>query len=656
MKKYGIIALLLGITAYAGNSRLLYTDQLHGMSTVTIYNNLQPLALPTSADTLVGRSTVDVLTNKSIDGLTNTITNVPGSGILPPFPRSTIATGTSSYVLINDASGYVSEEAALASTRGGTGVANTGNLTYGPSTYTFTSSGPVSVTYPTSGTLATLAGSEVLTNKTIALGSNNVTGNANSIVITDGSGVVTTSSVLQPGNGGTGVANGGNFTYGSNNLSLTTSGSTSLTLPTSGTVATLAGSEVLTNKTMDIGSNTFTGNANSVVITNGAGTVATSTVLPIGNGGTASTTALGGFNALSPLSTKGQILTHDGSNNVALPISTDGYVLTLNSGASNGVDWEAAPGATANDQSYELNNLGLSSVVASNIMTVNVLTKTGATPSGGSPVYVGFRSGDSTVGLYNVRSVASSLGLSTVAVGASFGTSSASEQPIYVYAIDNAGTVELALAGSQSFDEGKLHTTTAMSGSATSGNVLYSASARTNVPIRLVGRVKVTEATAGTYATAPSEISVTPLVSNAVPRSSVMVTTANGHGSSNTKIAKYSGIFENSGTAITYTSSSTNGDSFTINETGVYSITSIFISDSGTISGISRNSTQLTTDIYSITGSDALAYADESAGFTTAVVWTGILKSGDIIRVHDRGAAISSNQDRARFTITKVSN
>lgn len=55
--------------------------------------------------------------------------------------------------------------------------------------------------------------------------------------------------------GGTGVSNAGNLTYGSNNLTFTTSGSTSLTLPTSGTLYATGGalgtpsSGTLTNAT-----------------------------------------------------------------------------------------------------------------------------------------------------------------------------------------------------------------------------------------------------------------------------------------------------------------------------------------------------------------------------------------------------------------------
>jgi hypothetical protein len=327
----------------------------------------------------------------------------------------------------------------------------------------------------------------------------------------------------------------------------------------------------------------------------------------------------------------------------------------MNSGVANGLDWEVAPGAVASDQSYQISNLGLSSIVASNILSTSVFTKSGAVPTAGNPVYIGFRSTAANVGLYNQRSITGSLSVSTVATGASFGTTSNISQPIYVYAIDNAGTVELGLAGSETFDEGTLQSTTAMSSGSTGSSVIYTASARTNVPVRLIGRLKVTEATAGTYATAPSEISVMPTNDNTKPKDTVMVTTLAGHGSSNTKITRYTGVYFNIGNAITWVDSSTNGSMFTINKGGTYVINSCFISDAGTISGFSRNSSQLTTDIYAITGSDALGYADETAGAVQCVGWSGVLQPGDVIRPHDRGGANTTNTDRGRFSITKVS-
>lgn len=90
-------------------------------------------------------------------------------------------------------------------------------------------------------------------------------------------GVVTLGGILNPASGGTGVNNntytitlGGSVvtagaftTSGANPLTLTTTGSTNVTLPTAGTLATLAGAETLTNKTMSGTLNTFSNIGNS---------------------------------------------------------------------------------------------------------------------------------------------------------------------------------------------------------------------------------------------------------------------------------------------------------------------------------------------------------------------------------------------------------
>lgn len=140
------------------------------------------------------------------------------------------------------------------------------------------------------------------------------------------------------------------------------------------------------------------------------------------------------------------------------------------------------------------------------------------------------------------------------------------------------------------------------------------------------------------------------------PRSSVRLNTCSGWGSGNTAIRHFSNVDENTGTSITYAGSSVNGDSFTINQTGLYSMS---FSDNavGDIFGFSKNSSQLTTDIQSITAANALIYADITAsGATANVSWTGILNAGDVIRPHDRTGQTDSIPGRCRFVITQVSN
>jgi hypothetical protein len=69
--------------------------------------------------------------------------------------------------------------------------------------------------------------------------------------------------------------------------------------------------------------------------------------------------------------------------------------------------------------------------------------------------------------------------------------------------------VELAvtnLNGSPNLDETTLISTTALSTAADSTGVIYSTTARASVPFRVVGFIDITEATAGTWATAPAQV------------------------------------------------------------------------------------------------------------------------------------------------------
>ena len=69
--------------------------------------------------------------------------------------------------------------------------------------------------------------------------------------------------------------------------------------------------------------------------------------LPIANGGTGQTTAVAAFDALAPTTTKGDLILHDGTDNVRLAVGgTNGHVLTVDSTTATGVKWAAAGGGS----------------------------------------------------------------------------------------------------------------------------------------------------------------------------------------------------------------------------------------------------------------------------------------------------------------------
>ena len=68
--------------------------------------------------------------------------------------------------------------------------------------------------------------------------------------------------------------------------------------------------------------------------------------MAISRGGTGQTTATSAFNALDPLTTKGDVLVNNGTNSVRLPVGTNNQVLTADSAQASGVKW-ATPTGTA---------------------------------------------------------------------------------------------------------------------------------------------------------------------------------------------------------------------------------------------------------------------------------------------------------------------
>jgi hypothetical protein len=136
-------------------------------------------------------------------------------------------------------------------------------------------------------------------------------------------------------------------------------------------------------------------------------------------------------------------------------------------------------------------------------------------------------------------------------------------------------------------------------------------------------------------------------------QSMVRLNTANGYGSTNTVIKRYTNTVTNQGTDITYADSATLGASFTINTDGVYAITVTASAASTILAGISINSAQLTTSILSITTGNRLAANAGSAGNASTCSWVGFLSATNVIRPHTDGSA-TSGAGVEQFTIVRV--
>jgi len=125
-----------------------------------------------------------------------------------------------------------------------------------------------------------------------------------------------------------------------------------------------------------------------------------------------------------------------------------------------------------------------------------------------NPCALDFRSTPITSGTVNTRTVSAAISV-VVPSTATLGTVSAVQSRIVVLALDNGGTVELAvvnISGGTNLDETTLISTTAIAAGSNTATVVYSTTARTSLPYRVVGYIESTQATAGTWATAPSTI------------------------------------------------------------------------------------------------------------------------------------------------------
>jgi hypothetical protein len=151
-----------------------------------------------------------------------------------------------------------------------------------------------------------------------------------------------------------------------------------------------------------------------------------------------------------------------------------------------------------------------------------------------NPTWLDFRSTTANSGAVSTIQVPSALTLD-VPSGATLGTISAVASKIAILAINNGGTVELAVVNTASvlLDESGTINTTAISGAASGLTTVYSAAARSSVAYMIVGYFISTQATAGTWVTVPTLVQgvrgYTPITQAATLGTAVTTSGANSY-------------------------------------------------------------------------------------------------------------------------------
>lgn len=133
----------------------------------------------------------------------------------------------------------------------------------------------------------------------------------------------------------------------------------------------------------------------------------------------------------------------------------------------------------------------------------------------------------------------------------------------------------------------------------------------------------------------------------------VRLNTFNSYGSTNTKIKRYSTVVNNQGSDITYSDSSTLGASFTINTSGVYSISiTDNCSSSACTFGATLNTATPNSTIQSCSINEILCITSTaSPSFSGSTSWTGYINSGSVVRSHGDG---NSGLSLSTFSIQRV--
>lgn len=175
-------------------------------------------------------------------------------------------------------------------------------------------------------------------------------------------------------------------------------------------------------------------------------------------------------------------------------------------------------------------NLGLQASVAASALTISLKGKDGADPSATNPVTIPFRNVTAATGTlsYLVVTTATSL---VVSSGSTLGMTNDIASTLAIVAFNDAGTLRLGIINPTTLpitDSIGSSTAEGGAGAADSAGVFYTGTAVTSKAYTVIGYAVITEATAGTWASAPTTLQVASAsaVTNAISPGALKLGTA----------------------------------------------------------------------------------------------------------------------------------
>lgn len=216
---------------------------------------------------------------------------------------------------------------------------------------------------------------------------------------------------------------------------------------------------------------------------------------------------------VNPMTTGGDIIYGGASGAVARLANGSALQFLQSSGGTSAPIWASLPA-----DSTELVNCSIASSVGSSALTITLNDASGSSPTSTSTCKIAFRNSTAATGTYSEVSATAATSL-VISNGSALGCTASVACTVYVYAINNAGTIELGAIGRTTVDEGTVQTSTAEggAGAADLSSVLYSTTARTSKAVRLLARITITPAAAFAWTANSTEISNSPFQAAITP-------------------------------------------------------------------------------------------------------------------------------------------